>query len=103
MLKLRGIAGAAGSIILGVAMLLGLFWVIGNPAVIDHVNGWMLMGGFLFLLVAALYAAWRKASLTSPEAPHAAGTKAVGVQILRGLLMLAGIIGLIILIGVSVS
>jgi thiol-disulfide isomerase/thioredoxin len=100
MLSFKGVGAAAAAIILSLAGLFGFMWVLGDPDVINNINGWVLLAGFVLLLVGALASAYIAGSRQSTDAPQSSGAKAVGRQIVQILLILAGILGLVIVVGV---
>lgn len=97
-----GLVAAVGTIVLGLAGLAGFIWMLDDPDIINNINGWALLGGFVLLLSMALTATYIAASRKSSDAPHIAGAKAVGIQVLKMLLILAGMAGLLIVIGIVI-
>lgn len=95
-----GVGAAVAAIFLTFCGLAGFIWILGHEDIINYINGWVLLGGFILLFLGALVITYKSASGKSPEAPHAAGAKAVGMQIVKVLLFLLGLFGLIFLAGI---
>ncbi len=78
MLTSTGIGAAAAAIMLALAGLAGFIWMLGDVDLVNYINGWVLLTGFVLLFLAALVFTYTSASVKSPGGPACCGSEGSG-------------------------
>lgn len=100
-ISIRGVGAAAGMIVLTALLILIAMLAMGDSDMISRIDARMLLGGLVALMSGMLAVVYFSArNRETDSSTRAVGAKAVGIQLLRALLLVIGIIGLILVIGV---
>jgi sugar phosphate permease len=86
-MRTTGILGAIGAIALAGAILVLMFWLLGEPRLVHWWRSEYLMAGFIALLVSAVLLARRS---RKPRAEPAQGVGQAGLSLAKGLGIVCG-------------
>lgn len=93
-MRTAGVLGAIGAIALAGAILVLMFWLLGEPSLVHWWRSEYLMAGFIALLVSAVLLARRS---RKPKAESAQGVGQAGLSLAIGLGIVFGAVLLLLL------
>jgi hypothetical protein len=93
-MRLAGILGAIAAVVLASAVLVLMFWLLGEPSLVQWWRWEYLMAGFIAMLVSAVLLARRS---RKPKVEPAQGLGHAGLSLAKGLGLVFGAVLLLVL------